>query len=172
MSQQRDLGLWPRTHGLDHELSRSNIEKVSQEWEGRLRLNKREVWKWIRNFIPHFLMNAMTYPYWELIQSVLIKGGPEGSFAEIRDIMRLLVKMKRRLSPLFIYMTTAVADIYTYIYIYIYIYIYMCVCVCVCVCVQLWKLVFEKYLTDSSKHPGVSKCKGCPIVLSVYGIPL
>ena len=33
-----------------------------------------EVWKWIRNFIPHLIMDVITYPCWDWRQSILVKG--------------------------------------------------------------------------------------------------
>ena len=33
-----------------------------------------EVWKWISNFIPHYTMDIITYPCWDLSQSMLVKG--------------------------------------------------------------------------------------------------
>ena len=35
-----------------------------------------EVWKWIRNCIPHFIMSRDTYPCWNLSESMLAKGDP------------------------------------------------------------------------------------------------
>ena len=33
-----------------------------------------EVWEWIGNFIPHFIMGVITYPFWDSSQSMLVKG--------------------------------------------------------------------------------------------------
>ena len=43
--------------------------------------------KWIifnpsnpRNFVPHFKLDVTTYPYWDLSQSMLVKGVPDNEF--------------------------------------------------------------------------------------------
>ena len=33
-----------------------------------------EIWKWIRVFIQHFLMDLITYPWWDLRYSLLVEG--------------------------------------------------------------------------------------------------
>ena len=33
-----------------------------------------EVWEWISNFIPHYTVYVITYPYWDQSQSMLVKG--------------------------------------------------------------------------------------------------
>ena len=33
-----------------------------------------EVSEWISNFTPHFIINAIPYPWWDLSQSMLVKG--------------------------------------------------------------------------------------------------
>ena len=33
-----------------------------------------EVWEWTSNFIPHLIMDFITYPCWDLRQSMLVKG--------------------------------------------------------------------------------------------------
>ena len=33
-----------------------------------------EVWEWIKNFIPHFIIDVITYPCWDQSKSVLEKG--------------------------------------------------------------------------------------------------
>ena len=30
--------------------------------------------EWISNFIPHFIMDVITYPCWDLSQTMLVKG--------------------------------------------------------------------------------------------------
>ena len=35
-----------------------------------------EVWEWISNFIPHFTMDVVTYPYWDLKLNHVSKGDP------------------------------------------------------------------------------------------------
>ena len=35
-----------------------------------------EVWEWIGIFIPHFIMDVITYPYWDLKLSYVCKGAP------------------------------------------------------------------------------------------------
>ena len=37
-----------------------------------------EVWEWICNLVPYFIMDGNTYPCWDQSQSILIKGAPEG----------------------------------------------------------------------------------------------
>ena len=39
-----------------------------------------EVWEWIRNFIIHFIGDVITYPCWDLSQSMLVKGAPDLKF--------------------------------------------------------------------------------------------
>ena len=34
-----------------------------------------EVWKWISNLTPHFIMDVITYPCWDLRLSMLVKRG-------------------------------------------------------------------------------------------------
>ena len=41
-----------------------------------------EVWEWISNFIPHFT-RVITYPYWVLSQSMLIKKTIDAHAAEV-----------------------------------------------------------------------------------------
>ena len=36
-----------------------------------------EVWKWVSNFIPHFIMGVITYPCYDLSQTMLVKGAPD-----------------------------------------------------------------------------------------------
>ena len=37
-----------------------------------------EVWEWISTFTPHFLMDVITYPAWDLSQTMLVNGpGPQ-----------------------------------------------------------------------------------------------
>ena len=36
-----------------------------------------EVWEWINNLIPHFIMDVITYPCWDSIQTILVKGAPK-----------------------------------------------------------------------------------------------
>ena len=38
-----------------------------------------EVWEWKSNFIPHFLMDVTTYPCWDWISSMLVKGAPHNN---------------------------------------------------------------------------------------------
>ena len=35
-----------------------------------------EVWEWISNFIPHFIMNVITYQCWDYSYTMFVKGGP------------------------------------------------------------------------------------------------
>ena len=35
-----------------------------------------EVWEWISNFIPHLIMDVVTYPCWDLSKSMLVKEAP------------------------------------------------------------------------------------------------
>ena len=35
-----------------------------------------EVWEWKNNFIPHFIMDVLTYSCWDQSQSMLMKGTP------------------------------------------------------------------------------------------------
>ena len=35
-----------------------------------------EVWEWTSNSIPHFIMNVITNPCWDLSQSMVVKGAP------------------------------------------------------------------------------------------------
>ena len=35
-----------------------------------------EVWEWIRNFIPHFTEHVITYPCWDWIWTISVKGAP------------------------------------------------------------------------------------------------
>ena len=36
-----------------------------------------EVWEWISNFIPYFMMDVITYPCWDLSKTMSVKGAPE-----------------------------------------------------------------------------------------------
>ena len=33
-----------------------------------------EIWEWISDFVPHFIVNVVTYPWWNYSESVLVKG--------------------------------------------------------------------------------------------------
>ena len=35
-----------------------------------------ELWEWISNFIPHFVMGMITYPCWDLSSTIWLKGDP------------------------------------------------------------------------------------------------
>ena len=48
-----------------------------------------DVWEWISNFIPHFIMDVITYSCWELNQSMLVKGAP-GSLCGLGSISKPL----------------------------------------------------------------------------------
>ena len=39
-----------------------------------------EIWKWLSNFIPHLIMDVITYPCWDKNQSRFVKGTPDRSF--------------------------------------------------------------------------------------------
>ena len=41
-------------------------------------LNFIEVWKWISDFIPHFIMDVITYACWDYSYSTLLKVAPVG----------------------------------------------------------------------------------------------
>ena len=36
-----------------------------------------EVWEWISNFIPHFIMSVITYQCWDYSYTMFVKGTPE-----------------------------------------------------------------------------------------------
>ena len=36
-----------------------------------------EVWEWINDFIPHFIGHVITYPCWDEIESISVKGAPD-----------------------------------------------------------------------------------------------
>ena len=36
-----------------------------------------EVWEWISNFIPYFMMDVITYPCWDLSKTMSVKGTPK-----------------------------------------------------------------------------------------------
>ena len=36
------------------------------------------VWEWISNFIPYFMMDAITYPCWDYSKSMSVKGATDG----------------------------------------------------------------------------------------------
>ena len=42
-----------------------------------------EVWEWVSNFIPHFIMGLITYPCWDLSWSMLVKGAPGVYFIKL-----------------------------------------------------------------------------------------
>ena len=35
-----------------------------------------DVREWISNVIPHFMMDVITYPCWDLSETMLVKGAP------------------------------------------------------------------------------------------------
>ena len=53
-----------------------NLTKLlNKEWSFWY-LSILEVYKWISNFIPHFIMDVITFPYWDWSQTMLVKGAP------------------------------------------------------------------------------------------------
>ena len=53
-----------------------NLTKLlNKEWSFWY-LSILEVYKWISNFIPHFIMDVITFPYWDWNQTMLVKGAP------------------------------------------------------------------------------------------------
>ena len=44
--------------------------------KGECSHNPVEVWDWISDFIPHFIIGVITYPYWDQSLSMLVKGAP------------------------------------------------------------------------------------------------
>ena len=53
-----------------------------------------EVWKWISNFIPYFIMDVITYPCLNQSWSMLVKGTP--CFGTAWDILQLQAQMFSR----------------------------------------------------------------------------
>ena len=47
-----------------------------------------EVWEWIRNLIPYFIIDVITYPYWGTSYTMLVKGATGVRF----DISRKVSK--------------------------------------------------------------------------------
>ena len=51
-----------------------------------------EVWEWIRNFVPHFTGHVTTYPCWDYISTMVVKGTPDISWNFIRwSITNILI---------------------------------------------------------------------------------
>ena len=49
-----------------------------------------EVWEWIGDFTPHFIMDVITYPCWDQSWNVLVKGASSHHWAKfdiLRDVM-------------------------------------------------------------------------------------
>ena len=39
-----------------------------------------EIWEWISDFIPNFKLDVITYAYWDLSQTILVKGPLIGAY--------------------------------------------------------------------------------------------
>ena len=44
-----------------------------------------EVWEWMSNFISHFTGHVITYPCWDLSQTMLVKGAPGRLYIKTPD---------------------------------------------------------------------------------------
>ena len=44
-----------------------------------------EVWEWMSNFIPHILMDVITYPSWDLSKKMFIKRATDVLLASVTD---------------------------------------------------------------------------------------
>ena len=57
----------------------------SKRWdEVTLSLHKLQLWEWMSNLIPHFIMAIITYPWWDCSEFMLVKGSPDKCWIDVK----------------------------------------------------------------------------------------